>query len=84
MTVNDCFKNYLRYTPIIAILSFINKGNKYGLIKQILTGKGKSNIICCLSIYYGLQGKNVDIITSGMVLTKRETEKYRKLYIILN
>ena len=78
--IKDCFKNYLRYSQIIAILSFINKEKKYGLIEQISTGEGKSHIICCLSIFYGLQEKNVDIITSGMTLAQRDAEKYKNIY----
>ena len=75
---------YLRNTQLIAILLFINKEPKKGLIEEISTGEGKSCIISSLSIYYALMGKFVDIISSSYTLAQRDSEEFKELYDYFN
>ena len=75
---------YLRNTQLIAILLFINKEPKKGLIEEISTGEGKSCIISSLSIYYALMGKYVDIISSSYTLAQRDSEEFKELYDYFN
>ena len=75
---------YLRYTQLIAVLMFIGKDKRYGLIEEISTGEGKSCIICSLSIYFALQGHKVDIISSGYTLVKRDSDEFKNIYDYFN
>ena len=75
---------YLRNTQIIAILLFIYKDPKKGLIEEISTGEGKSCIISSLSIYFALKKKKVDIISSSYTLAQRDSEEFRELYSYFN
>jgi preprotein translocase subunit SecA len=74
----------LRNSQLIAILMFIGKEKKYGLIEEISTGEGKSNIICSLSIYFGLRKKKVDIISSSYSLAQRDSEDFENIYDYFN
>ena len=75
---------YLRNSQLLAILMFIEKDKKYGLIEEISTGEGKSCIICSLSIYFALRKKKVDIISSSYSLAKRDSEEFEKIYDYFN
>ena len=75
---------YLRNTQLIAILMFIGKDEKYGLIEEISTGEGKSCIICSLSIFFALRKHKVDIISSGYTLAQRDSEEFKNIYDYFN
>ena len=75
---------HLRIMQIIAILLFIHKESKYGLIEEIATGEGKSCIISSLSIFYALNGHKVDIISSSYTLAQRDSEEFKELYSYFN
>ena len=75
---------YLRNTQIIAVLKFIGKDEKKGLIEEISTGEGKSCIICSLSIYFALRKHKVDIISSADTLVKRDSDEFKNIYDYFN
>ena len=75
---------YLRNAQLIAILMFIGKEKKFGLIEEISTGEGKSCIICSLSIYFSLLKKKVDIISSSYSLAQRDSETFENIYDYFN
>ena len=75
---------YLRNTQLIAVLMFIGKEKKYGLIEEISTGEGKSCIISSLSIYFALRKHKVDIISSGYSLVKRDSDEFKNIYDYFN
>ena len=75
---------HLRIIQIIAILLFIHKEEKKGLIEEISTGEGKSCIISSLSIFYALNGHKVDIISSSYTLAQRDSEEFKDLYSYFN
>ena len=75
---------FLRNTQLVAILLFINKERKKGLIEEISTGEGKSCIISSLSIYYALMGHKVDIISSSYTLAQRDSDEFKELYSCFN
>ena len=74
----------LRNAQLIAILMLIGKDDKYGLIEEISTGEGKSIIIASLSIYFALQGKKVDIISSSYILARRDSDDFTNIYDYFN
>ena len=70
----------LRTTQILAIVIFL-MSNNHGVLEQISTGEGKSLIIVTLAIYKALvEGKNVDIITSSVVLAERDAQENKALF----
>ena len=70
----------LRTTQILAVVIFIETG-KTGILEQISTGEGKCLIIATLAIYKALvENKNIDIITSSVVLAERDAKENRRLY----
>ena len=75
---------YLRDTQLIAILMFIGKDKKYGLIEEISTGEGKSCIICSLAIYFALRKHKVDIISSSYTLAQRDSDEFENIYDYFN
>ena len=75
---------YLRDTQLIAILMFIGKDKKYGLIEEISTGEGKSCIICSLAIYFALRNHKVDIISSSYTLAQRDSDEFKNIYQYFN
>ena len=75
---------HLRNSQLIAILMFIGKDKKCGLIEEISTGEGKSCIISSLSIYFALLKKKVDIISSSYSLAKRDSGEFENLYDYFN
>ena len=75
---------FLRNTQIIAVLLFIAKEQKKGLIEEISTGEGKSCIISTLSIYFALMEHKVDIIPSSYTLAQRDSDEFKDLYNYFN
>ena len=75
---------YLRNTQLIAVLMFIGKDKKYGLVEEISTGEGKSCIISSLSIYFALMGYKVDVISSSYTLAQRDSDEFRNIYDYFN
>ena len=75
---------HLRYTQLIAVLMFIGKDNKYGLIEEISTGEGKSCIICALSIYFALRKHKVDVISSSYTLAIRDSNEFKNIFDYFN
>uniref|UniRef100_A0A914PD74 Chloroplast protein-transporting ATPase n=1 Tax=Panagrolaimus davidi TaxID=227884 RepID=A0A914PD74_9BILA len=67
---------HLRYTQKIAILCALQEFNSekttQGILQQISTGEGKTLIIAALGIIYALKNHKVNIITSSIVLAKRD------------
>ena len=75
------FGYYPKETQIIALLFFINKPEKEGLIEQVMTGEGKSLIIAFLATFINLvYHKKVDILTSSIVLAERDCVIYKNFY----
>ena len=74
----------LRNTQLIAILMFIGKDKRYGLIEEISTGEGKSCIISSLSIYFALMGYKVDVISSSYTLAQRDSDDFKNIYDYFN
>ena len=74
----------LRNTQLIALLMFIGKDNKYGLIEEISTGEGKSCIISSLSIYFALRAHKVDVISSSYTLAQRDSDEFKNIYDYFN
>jgi preprotein translocase subunit SecA len=56
--------------------------NDKGKLLQISTGEGKSTTTAMLGTLKGLQGKNVDIITSSQVLATRDAGEWESFYNI--
>ena len=75
---------FLRNAQLLAILMFIGKDKKYGLVEEISTGEGKSCIISSLSIYFALRKKYVDIISSSYSLAQRDSEEFENIYDYFN
>ncbi|CAH2001951.1 unnamed protein product [Acanthoscelides obtectus] len=73
----------LRDTQILSIIAFLRQKNK-GLLSQIQTGEGKTNIVAILSAIFALQGKQVDVITSNPVLASEVVKDKRNFYGLLN
>ena len=70
----------LRATQLLAVVVFIESGET-GILEQISTGEGKSLIITTLAIYKALvEQKNVDIITSSVILAERDAKEHKNLY----
>ena len=77
------FGYFARNTQIISLLFFINKPNKEGLIQQVMTGEGKSLIISFLAVFMNLvYNKKIDILTSSIILAKRDCLLYKTFYNI--
>ena len=74
-----------KYAPrTVQLVSLITSvlDNDKGKLLQISTGEGKSTTTAMLGTLKGLQGKNVDIITSSQVLAKRDTSDWKSFYNI--
>ena len=65
----------MREVQIISILIILNSEENRGLFGQIKTGEGKSTIVSTLAVIKALQLKHVDVLSSSIVLAKRDTEK---------
>ena len=75
---------FLRNTQLIAILLFISKEKKQGLIEEVSTGEGKSCIIASLCIYFALRKHKVDVISSSYTLAQRDSDEFQYLYNFFN
>lgn len=74
-----------RDIQLISLYFFINKSTNEGLIQEIKTGEGKSLIISFLAVYNHLVlNKKIDIITSSMVLAKRDYSLFKDFYEIFD
>lgn len=82
--VYNTFKYYPYNTQMISVLSFITNDQKIsGNIGQIRTGEGKSIIIAMIALFYAINKRYVDIITTSHSLAIRDQQKYRKFYTSL-
>ena len=71
----------LRNTQKLSIIIFFHCFQKdFGILEQVSTGEGKSLIVVAFSIISALIGKNVDIITSSKVLSKRDSESFFHIF----
>ena len=75
----DIFNNEKREKKISMI-----KDNGKGIIEEISPGEGKSAIISCLSIYYGLKNRKVDIISSSRTLVIRDSFEFKELFQVFD
>lgn len=64
---------------VLALTSPLSAGSK-GCIAQVKTGEGKSIINTILALYFAMEGKCVDIITSAQSLATRDQEKFKKFF----
>ncbi len=60
----------LRNTQLLSVLIMMESEN--GLLSQIATGEGKSTIVSVMATIKALQGYKVDVITSSLILAKRD------------
>ena len=83
----------MREVQILSILIFVDyhesqinneikEDNEKGIIEEILPKEGKSIIISCISVYFGLRNHKVDIITSSKALAEKDFNKFNFLYKI--
>jgi len=73
-----------RSIQILSLLFILESKHNSGRLLQILTGEGKSIVVAMLAVIKALQGKYVDIITSSIVLAKRDANERRNFYDIFN
>ncbi len=59
---------------LLEIFKIEEKGKSRGKLLEVKTGEGKSIIISSVAIILGLCGYKVDIITTSMVLAKRDAD----------
>ena len=65
----------MREIQIISILIILNSEENRGLFGQIKTVEGKSIIVSTLAVIKELQIKYIDVLSSSIVLAKRDAEK---------
>ena len=72
-----------RMTQLIALTVLIVSHTKStNRLLEVLTGEGKSCIIAMFAAVLGIQGKNVDIITSSPILAERDADEWKEYYEI--
>ncbi|CAM4826836.1 unnamed protein product [Rotaria magnacalcarata] len=71
---------HLTDAQILSCLIILNANKDQGRLLQLATGEGNSTIISALAVFYALQGKKVDIITSSPVLAERDAKEKEKFY----
>ncbi|RNA03523.1 pre translocase subunit [Brachionus plicatilis] len=73
-------------TQILCSLIALNNGDQElkSKLLEVVTGEGKSTIICILAIINALKGFKVDVITSSPVLAERDAKQKAKLYKMFN
>ncbi|CAF3170206.1 unnamed protein product [Rotaria sp. Silwood2] len=71
---------HLTDAQILGCLLVLNSKKNQGRLLQVGTGEGKSTIISALAVFYALQGRKVDIITSSPVLAERDAKEKQKFY----
>ncbi|CAD8156985.1 unnamed protein product [Paramecium octaurelia] len=70
----------LNCTQIMTALIILQQGKDEGILCQVRTGEGKSIIISIIAIFYGLQGKKINIHTSSPILAERDSKSMKSLY----
>jgi preprotein translocase subunit SecA len=58
--------------------------SEIGLLCQIATGEGKSTIVSVIATIKALQGYKVDVITSSLILAKRDAHEKDNFYQMFN
>lgn len=71
---------YLNDSQILSILVALQSKQACGHLLQVATGEGKTVIVSMLAIFYALQGKKVDVITSSPVHAEEGVKSQTKLY----
>ena len=70
----------IRNVQLASILIIILSPKNKGLLAQIKTGEGKSNIVASIAVIKALQIEFVDILSSSIVLAMRDAEEKSKFY----
>ena len=70
----------MREVQIISILIILNSPENRGLFAQIKTGEGKSTIVSTLAVIKSLELEYVDVLSSSIVLAKRDAEEKKPFY----
>lgn len=73
----------LRDVQILSLLCFMMRPNKIKMVLQILTGKGKSITIACLTSILTVSGLKVDIVTTNQLLAERDAQKMRLFFNLM-
>lgn len=72
-----CFKfkkYYPRDVQWLSVIQYIYKLEDKGLVLQIKTGEGKTLIIALLAAFFAIRGRKVDIVTSNVLLARRDCD----------
>ncbi len=72
-----------RATQLLSLLMLLPSGSN-GRLAQINTGEGKSLIVAMLAAIHGLQGRQVDVITTSTELSIPEVKKQTPFFKVLN
>ena len=73
-----------RDVQILALLCFFKSTAQKGLLQQMNTGQGKSDMIAMLAVIHALQGKKVDIVTTSTELSQREAADKASFFKLFN
>ncbi|WP_419241541.1 hypothetical protein [Cardinium endosymbiont of Nabis limbatus] len=73
-----------RPTQLLALLMLLHPAYDKGRLAQINTGEGKSLIVAMLAAIHGLQGKQVDVITTSTELSIPEVKEKSTFFQLLN
>ena len=80
-TQSKCDGGYdIRDVQLLSVLTMLLKPKNKGRFCQINTGEGKSSIVSILGTIKALQYKYVDILSSSIVLAKRDAEEKTNFY----
>ena len=76
---------YPRKTQIVSLLLLLlSSKNQSNRLLEVMTGEGKSCIVALFATVLGIQGKNVDVITSSPILAVRDAEEWAAFYHVFN
>ena len=82
-TQSKCDGGYdIRDVQLLSVLINLLKPKDKGKFCQINTGEGKSSIVSILATIKALQFKYVDILSSSIVLAKRDVEEKKNFYAL--
>ena len=70
----------VRDVQLLSILIMLLKPKNKGMFCQINTGEGKSSIVSILATIKALQHDYVDVLSSSIVLAKRDAEEKKDFY----